>query len=281
MEETIYNYFSDKYENCNTYIRLGDVAYSKDDWEQAVWWYQIANFNCERTLNGWDKLSMALYHTGNKVSAAKAVRTALDYDMPENRRKRLKKNLYIFDPTCTNDDPEYYDDFWAEHPDPKSLEKLRIEEMAKMISEDHTILDVGCGPGWLIDYLADHVRYMGVDFSKVARDMVIKRGGEAVESLDEVEDNRWQVVVLGEVLEHIEDDVAFLKKAGKKLMENGHLLVSVPRHKVMNDPAHVRDYTHQELDDKLSKIGLIVESKTFKQWEVRKVQWLGYPLEYP
>jgi len=280
MEETIYDYFKDKYENCNTYIRLGDIAYSKDDWEQAIWWYQIANFNCQRTLDAWDKLSMAFHHFGDKPAAAHAVRMALKYDMSENRRKRLKKNLYIFDPKTINDDPEYYDQFWTDHPDPKSLEKLRIEEMAEMISKDRTVLDVGCGPGWLIDHLEPHVRYMGIDFSPVARDMVAKRGGEAAKSLDDVDDN-WQVVVLGEILEHIDDDVGFLKKAAKKLVENGHLLVSVPRHGAMKDSAHVRDYTAEELNEKLGKVGIIVDSKTFKQWEIRKVQWLGYPMEYP
>jgi SAM-dependent methyltransferase len=276
MEETIYDYFSDKYENCNTYLRLGDMAYSKEDWPQAVWWYQIANFNCSRTLDGWDKLSMALYHTGNRTAAAEALKMALSYkDISESRRKRLRKNLSIFDPKSVNDDPEYYDEFWAAHPDPKSLEKLRIVKMAEMVKDAKSILDIGCGPGWIIDYLPQRTRYMGVDISSVARNMVLDRGGEVAASLDDVKGG-WQVVILAEIIEHIEEDVNFMIKAADYLEPNGCLLVSVPRHKIMTDPAHVRDYTAEELDKKLGWIGEIVESLTYERWEIRKVKWHGH-----
>jgi len=248
------------------------MAYSKEDWEQAVWWYQIANFNCQRTLDGWDKLAMALHHTGNNRAAAEAVRAALAYDMPSSRYKRLKKNLTVFDPKYVNSDPEYYDEFWASKPNMKSLEKIRIEKMAEMISEDKTVLDIGSGPGWIKDYLDEDVKYLGVDFSRVARKMVEERGGLSAASIDDVKENNWDVVILAEILEHIEDDVGYLKDAAVKVRENGCLLVSVPRHKIMDDPAHVRDYTAEEFDEKLEMVGEIVESFSLERWEIRKVK---------
>jgi len=272
MDDSVYKHFNGCYKNYKTYLDLGDKAYGKNDWEQAVWWFTIANFNCQRTLEGWDKLAMALHHTGNNEAAADAVRAALAYDMPDGRRQRLRKNLTVFDPKSVNSDPQYYDDFWASKPDMKSLEKIRIEKMAKMIYEDKTVLDIGSGPGWIVDYLKEGTKYMGVDFSKVARKMVEDRGGLSANSMEEVKENDWDVIILAEILEHIEDDVGFLKKAADKVREGGHLLVSVPRHKIMYDPAHVRDYTAEEFDEKLKLVGEITESLTLERWEIRKVK---------
>lgn len=77
-------------------------------------------------------------------------------------------------------------------------------------------------------------------------DNVILRRGFAENILGEFED-KFDVVVLGEILEHVQDDKLLIEKAIKALNFDGVILVSVPYH--LADPLgeHVRNYEQEDL----------------------------------
>jgi SAM-dependent methyltransferase len=84
-----------------------------------------------------------------------------------------------------------------------------------------------------------------------------------VENEELVRDERFDCVLALEVLEHIEDDVAALRRWVSWLKPSGHLLLSVPAHMSKWTPAdelggHWRRYERSELRERLQAGGLSV-----------------------
>jgi SAM-dependent methyltransferase len=72
----------------------------------------------------------------------------------------MKNNIVIFVKKLffklTWKDIEYFDETW----------KLRIKAMSELIDEEQTILDLGCGKGWLKEYIPTNIIYNGADYIK-------------------------------------------------------------------------------------------------------------------
>ena len=84
---------------------------------------------------------------------------------------------------------------------------------------------------------------------------------------------KFDIVILGEILEHIEQDIDFLIKTSNFLKENGTLLISVPYDKKLWNKTdemvgHYRRYSKSEIFTKLHNSGYRVK---------RYIVW-GFPL---
>ena len=169
---------------------------------------------------------------------------------------------------------------------PRFISRSRlIRRLVKAISPKRT-LDIGCGSGLITKVLAEaSAEVLAVDVSEEA--IAVSRGtlGEAtnvqlmvadvLRSRGAARDLRgsFDLVVLSEVLEHIQDDEAALATVRRLLGENGWLLVTVPGDpKLWNAEderaGHARRYTREELRHKLAKNGFQI---------VRMVNW-GFPV---
>ncbi len=127
------------------------------------------------------------------------------------------------------------------------------------------IADVGCGTGGMLPVLARHGRVTGVDESPLAREYCVRSGFNEVQSPAE-----WQaagevfdLVTAFDVIEHVEDDVAFLKTLAGHLVPGGYLLATVPAYPFlwstfdeMNH--HYRRYTGRTLKRSLAASGFSV-----------------------
>ncbi len=72
-------------------------------------------------------------------------------------------------------------------------------------------------------------------------------------------DGSFDAVVLGEVLEHVEDDRAALQEAARVMTDNGVLAISVPRNPAWFSQSdqwagHVRRYTRGRLWDPVKQV---------------------------
>jgi 2-polyprenyl-3-methyl-5-hydroxy-6-metoxy-1,4-benzoquinol methylase len=95
------------------------------------------------------------------------------------------------------------------------------------------ILEVGAGTGSNLTMLAQHGRIDAIEPDEAARALASKRGGIAVKGglLPDgvvLEDGAYDLIVLLDVLEHIEDDKSTLAVLRGKLAPGGRLLLTVP-----------------------------------------------------
>jgi SAM-dependent methyltransferase len=119
------------------------------------------------------------------------------------------------------------------------------------------VLNVGAGQGTFTELLeARGFEVASTDVSQAACDVLSARVRGPVVRADATElpfaDERFDAVVLGEVLEHVQDDVAALRECRRVLRPGGCAALSVPAHPTWFGPSdewagHVRRYTRESL----------------------------------
>ena len=122
---------------------------------------------------------------------------------------------------------------------------------------DAAILEAGCGTGGNLAMLARHGRLRAFEIDDGARDVASKRGvtDVAAGALPEpipFRGERFDLVAMLDVLEHVEDDRGALVNLRERLQPGGRLLLTVPaypflwsRHDEVNH--HQRRYTRGPL----------------------------------
>jgi len=118
------------------------------------------------------------------------------------------------------------------------------EGLLSEIWEPH-ILDLGCGTGQFAHYLWDngYLTYLGIDFSETAVGIARGLSPQVFDVADLYKyEPKWEdfnTVVMLEVLEHLTEDLALIKK----IPDGKDVIFSVPN---FDDPAHVRHFTSKE-----------------------------------
>lgn len=143
----------------------------------------------------------------------------------------------------------------------------------------HTVLEVGCGRGGFSDSLSRSAEIWGVEpFSKAAEFAKLKLHRVLIGKYEDVEsaipDDKFDLVICNDVIEHMSDDFWFLTNIRKKLRAGGTLMGSIPNIRywpilfslVFNkeweyqddgvlDRTHLRFYTIKSFPKMLTHIG--------------------------
>lgn len=113
--------------------------------------------------------------------------------------------------------------------------KELVEFMEQTLGDiDHSsvrVLDVGCGPGWLVERLRErgYMDLHGCDFVETTSDECeYTRIDLDADGLDRYEDESFDIVVSSEVMEHLERPAAILRDMARVVKPGGHLFVTVP-----------------------------------------------------
>ena len=137
--------------------------------------------------------------------------------------------------------------------------------MARGVVPGDRVLDVGCNTGYIVDFLPPGCLAFGVDVSeelvKSARGRLVEARGAPAEELP-YPNQSMDVVLLGEILEHVHDPVVVLEEAarvasrivaGSTPHEDGKWgpKGSLPGHRF-----HVRCFTEKTLRETLEAGGL-------------------------
>jgi len=112
------------------------------------------------------------------------------------------------------------------------LSERKIISLLKEMSPSIKVLDIGCGDGYYLNVLSkmgfQHVQ--GVDPSHSFIERCRKRGFSVRQkSLDELSENgQFDLILLMQVLEHLEDPIRAVLIIKRLLRHKGHLLLTVP-----------------------------------------------------
>jgi SAM-dependent methyltransferase len=134
--------------------------------------------------------------------------------------------------------------------------------LSHLISElklppDAKILDAGSGTGGNIAMLSQHGKVFPMELNDAAREIAFQLKNKAIEpgflpNNIPFRDLKFDLIVLLDVLEHVEDDIASLLSLKSRLKDNGWLLITVPaypwlwsRHDESNH--HKRRYVLRDL----------------------------------
>ena len=139
--------------------------------------------------------------------------------------------------------------------------------------------EIGCGNGLLQREIEDHYgkSLTGFDLNELALQKNISRISQLycydIHQRDAQFRDRFDLLILFDVLEHITDESEFLNSVKFHLAPSGILLVNVPAHQMLYSDydraaGHVRRYSVRQLTDISEQVGL----------KVRAISYWGLPL---
>lgn len=155
---------------------------------------------------------------------------------------------------------------------------------AYVVAEDHIhgdVLEVGCGEGRGIDRILPRAKsYSAIDKIEEVIGILKKKypAGKFysgnIPPLGPFADNSFDVVVTFQVIEHIKDDVSFLKEIHRVLRPGGLAMITTPNRpmSLSRNPWHIREYTGRELGE--------LAKKFFSRVEVKGITGNGKVMEY-
>jgi 2-polyprenyl-3-methyl-5-hydroxy-6-metoxy-1,4-benzoquinol methylase len=108
--------------------------------------------------------------------------------------------------------------------------------MVELVGGSKRVLDVGCATGYLARVLADRgCTVSGLEFdaeaaeeARPALDRLVVGDVETMDLAEAFGEERFDVVVFGDVLEHLRDPLAALRNARTVLAERGSVVASIP-----------------------------------------------------
>jgi len=135
------------------------------------------------------------------------------------------------------------------------------------------MLDLGCGTGGVLrDWHREAGTGVGIDRSKLALQICQRRGFETLARGDltrlPFQERCFDTVLLLDVLEHLEDDVGFLRNAARVCREGGRVVIAVPAFPSLwsqHDETfeHRRRYRRADLEQVVAAAGLQPERMTY------------------
>jgi SAM-dependent methyltransferase len=134
-----------------------------------------------------------------------------------------------------------------------------------------TILDVGCGDGYLLNHLEDNINKEGIDLSTQAIKFANAFSTSAVFKEENIFNitKKYDLVSLIEVLEHLPDDLipSFIERIESIVQDDGYFIITVPTTVVDLNEKHYRHYDEELLNKHLpfKSLKLIEELRVYNE----------------
>jgi len=154
--------------------------------------------------------------------------------------------------------------------------------MLELVGHNKRVLDVGCASGYLARILVDRgCTVSGVEIDAEAAeharpilDRLVVGDLERIDLTQEFEPSSFDVILFGDILEHLRDPLSPLAQAKKLLAPGGYVVISIPNigHGAVRlallegkwnygplgllDETHLRFFTRENLNELLYRAGL-------------------------
>lgn len=201
--------------------------------------------------------------------------------MASNRGTRTEYDPAVYEPLVKVEDHHFW--FRARN---RVIGALAAQ-LAAQLSPGYRVLEIGCGTGNVLhalteacpggtvigmDLFADGLRFARARMPKA----LLVRG----DALQPPFAERFEIVGLFDVLEHLDDDLGVLRALRLLIADRGTLIMSVPARRALwsyfdEASRHVRRYEIEELRDKLTRAGFAVEFLSPYMGILYPVLWLG------
>lgn len=160
----------------------------------------------------------------------------------------------------------------------RDFRNYNLMRLVASLVRGRSVLDIGCGNGFLLDLLRRHGKEVaGVEplseMISLANEhfpgLTIHKG--MAEDVDKLVSQRVDTVIMTDVLEHIEDDQAQLKKIHGVLSDGGGIMLVVPAFQFLygkrdKNMGHFRRYSKHGLRNLLQDAGFKI--KTIRFWNI-------------
>lgn len=150
---------------------------------------------------------------------------------------------------------------WREYARAGSIYRQYVDGLLDWVTGER-ILDVGAGDG----LIAHKIGAVGVELDETAVRLAAEHGidvrqGDACAL--PFDDASFDVVFIGDVIEHLPDPPSALAEAHRVLVESGTLYVTTPPKSEPVRPYHYREYTPPELEREVEACGFDLAEPMF------------------
>ena len=186
------------------------------------------------------------------------------FPVPENLGKYYESEHYI---SHTDSKRTFQDKVYQKV---KSYMLSQKANWIRNISKGTQILDYGCGTGdFLLKMQKLNWEVSGIEPNDAARNLAQKKCGNVQSSLHDLKNQKFDVITLWHVLEHIPDFEGKLDEFKKLLKPNGLLIIAVPNYKSYDAKYYKKFWAAWDVPRHLwhfSRKGIleIMKSKNFK-----------------
>lgn len=155
--------------------------------------------------------------------------------------------------------PERYDDIYFGERTTQLLATPYVTNLLSIICREGLALDLGCGLGRFVPYFGN-CEVVGLDFTQKVLDQAQKDNPNAKFDLWDVakngltlyEDNKFDYIFCGEVIEHMENPQALVAEMLRVLKPGGTLIVTTPYEDRIVCEEHIWEYTFEDLKNMFS-----------------------------
>ena len=141
--------------------------------------------------------------------------------------------------------------------------KIRVKTVASLIASWEKVLDIGCGTGYIAEFLNPLVDYTGMDFS--AEGLKHVKGKKILRDVRNatLPVNTYDTILLMEIVEHLDKPWLIINKAG--ICARHQVIITVPNNRMgpESNVFHVAKYTKESI------VNLIKHSYPFKEIKVQ------------
>ena len=168
---------------------------------------------------------------------------------------------------------------------------IKVKSWVKSFKgKNYSALEIGCGDGFVLSILKNMGwKVLGVERDDKSVNHARNMLGNDVMSdsiSEDVFENNFDLIILFQVLEHVERPVFLLKKCKKMLKTNGKMIISVPNIESwqskltkqnwlhLDVPRHLNHFTKDSLNFYLEQLNLSIVSVSYQSFEHDIFGWI-------